>query len=69
MYPKFWGERNVPKLKISYIGIGAYFILKLGKKVPGYLKMLGDNSLLPNALKCGRKGATGPKPSLLRAPG
>ena len=29
--------------------------------------MLGDNGLLPNALECGRKGAAGPKPSLLRA--
>jgi len=41
----------------------------LGKRVPGSLKMLGDNGLLPNALECGRKGAAGPKPSLLRAPG
>ena len=83
MYPglvkKIKGERHVPKIlrgkkctqfkNFSYTGIGAYFILKMGKRVPGSLEMLGDIGLLPNALKCGRKGATGPKPSLLRAPG
>ena len=38
------GKEMYPKLnKFSYTGIGAYFILKLGKRVPGSLKMLGDN--------------------------